>query len=131
MPGLSGIELQSRLLAQGCGTPIIFITAFPDETVEARAMKAGAIGFLSKPFDAPTLIRCLDAALKAAGRRNRRTVRFGRRLELPGAMHHCGSFVTARDLASSRLYLGIDFSNQHDSRLYLRRMEHFVLRELP
>jgi FixJ family two-component response regulator len=64
MPGLSGIELQSQMLARGCGTPIIFITAFPDETVEARAMKAGAIGFLSKPFDAPTLIRCLDAALK-------------------------------------------------------------------
>jgi FixJ family two-component response regulator len=64
MPGLSGVELQSRLLAQGYNTPIIFITAFPDESVEARAMKAGAICFLSKPFDGPTLIRYLDAALQ-------------------------------------------------------------------
>jgi FixJ family two-component response regulator len=69
MPGLSGVELQSRLLAQGCRIPIIFITAFPDENVEARAMKAGAICFLSKPFDGSTLIKYLDVALKrqAAG----------------------------------------------------------------
>ena len=64
MSGLSGVELQSRLLAQGHRTPIIFITAFPDESVEARAMKAGAICFLSKPFDGSTLIKCLDRALK-------------------------------------------------------------------
>jgi FixJ family two-component response regulator len=64
MPGLSGVELQSRLLAQGHRTPIIFITAFPDESVEARAIKAGAICFLSKPFDGSTLIKCLDRALK-------------------------------------------------------------------
>jgi FixJ family two-component response regulator len=64
MPGLSGVELQSRLLAQGCRIPIIFITAFPDENVEARAMKAGAICFLSKPFDGSTLIKYLDVALK-------------------------------------------------------------------
>ena len=64
MPGLSGVELQSRLLAQGQRTPIIFITAFPDKSIEARAMKAGAICFLSKPFDGSTLIKCLDRALK-------------------------------------------------------------------
>jgi FixJ family two-component response regulator len=64
MPGLSGVELQSRLLAQGQRTPIIFITAFPDKSIEARAMKAGAICFLSKPFEGSTLIKCLDRALK-------------------------------------------------------------------
>jgi FixJ family two-component response regulator len=64
MPGLSGVELQSRLLAQGQRIPIIFITAFPDKSIEARAMKAGAICFLSKPFEGSTLIKCLDRALK-------------------------------------------------------------------
>jgi FixJ family two-component response regulator len=64
MPGLSGIELQDRLLAEGRSMPIIFVTAFPNEAVRVRAMKAGAIGFLIKPFDAPTLISALDVALK-------------------------------------------------------------------
>lgn len=63
MSGLSGLELQRCLLAQGRHTPIIFITAFPDENVKAQAMRAGAICFLIKPFDGSTLIRCLQAAL--------------------------------------------------------------------
>jgi FixJ family two-component response regulator len=68
MPGLSGVDLQKRLLNQGHNTPIIFITAFPDKTVEAKAMKAGAICFLSKPFDGSELIECLDTALKRHSR---------------------------------------------------------------
>jgi FixJ family two-component response regulator len=64
MPGLSGIELQRRLLAQGHHTPIIFITAFPDDAIRARVLDAGAVCFLTKPFDGPSLIRCLDRALK-------------------------------------------------------------------
>jgi FixJ family two-component response regulator len=67
MPGMSGIELQSRLLAQGHRLPIIFITAFPDESIRARAMDAGAICFLSKPFDGATLIKYLDVALDQHG----------------------------------------------------------------
>jgi FixJ family two-component response regulator len=51
MPGLSGVELQSVLLARGDPTPMIFITAFPEEKVRRRVLEAGAIGFLSKPFD--------------------------------------------------------------------------------
>ena len=51
MPGLSGVELQSLLVAQGRRTPIIFITAFPEERIRSRVLEAGAIGFLSKPFD--------------------------------------------------------------------------------
>jgi DNA-binding response OmpR family regulator len=43
--------------------PIIFITAFPEENVRAQALEAGAACFLSKPFDARTLIKCLDAAM--------------------------------------------------------------------
>ncbi len=64
MPGMSGVELQSLLIAQGHRTPIIFITAFHEESIRARAMKAGAICFLSKPFEGQTLIECLDTALK-------------------------------------------------------------------
>jgi FixJ family two-component response regulator len=66
MPCLSGVELQSHLLAQGDRTPVIFITAFPEERTRARAMKAGAIGFLSKPFEEESLIQHLHAALKTA-----------------------------------------------------------------
>src|SRR3977135_3565958 len=68
MPGMSGVELQSRLIAEGRRLPIIFITAFFDESVRARALKAGAICFLTKPFDGPTLIRHLDEALKMSRR---------------------------------------------------------------
>src|SRR4051812_37847802 len=50
MPGSSGLDLQKRLLAQGYRIPIIFITAFPDQNARTRAMNAGAIGFLRKPF---------------------------------------------------------------------------------
>jgi FixJ family two-component response regulator len=62
MPGMNGIELLMTVRAQGYRAPFIFITAFPDETSRARALKAGAIGFLSKPFAGPTLINCLGVA---------------------------------------------------------------------
>jgi FixJ family two-component response regulator len=63
MPGLSGVELQTRLIAQGNRTPIIFVSAISDERTRARALKAGAIGFLSKPFNEKRLIEYLHAAL--------------------------------------------------------------------
>ena len=71
MPGLSGIELQSLLLARGHRTPIIFVTAFPEERTRARALQAGAVGFLRKPLDEEHLIDCLDQALQ--GRAGERT----------------------------------------------------------
>ena len=67
MPAMSGVDLQARLLTQGHRVPFIFITAFPEETIRARALKAGAIGFLTKPFDKLALIKCLDAALESRG----------------------------------------------------------------
>jgi FixJ family two-component response regulator len=63
MSGLSGAELQRLLIAQGVDTPIIFITAFPEENLRRRVLDAGAVGFLSKPFDEGCLISCLKAAL--------------------------------------------------------------------
>ena len=63
MKGLSGVELQSRLVAQGWRTPIIFVTAFPDERISERAIDAGAIGFLYKPVSNEKLEKFLDLAL--------------------------------------------------------------------
>ena len=65
MPGLSGLDLQSRLIAEGQRIPVIFITAFPEERFRRRAMNAGAVGFLSKPFDEEALIHSLETALQA------------------------------------------------------------------
>ena len=63
MKGLSGVELQELLIAQGRRTPIIFVTAFPDERTRNHALDAGAIGFLSKPFSDEKLTKFLDLAL--------------------------------------------------------------------
>ena len=65
MPGLCGVELQDRLIAQGHHIPIIFITGQPDDIARTRAMKAGAVAFLSKPINHDHFIGCLDQALKA------------------------------------------------------------------
>jgi FixJ family two-component response regulator len=61
---MSGVELQAYLLAQGHRVPFIFFTAFPDERIRARALRAGAICYLTKPFDEHSFIQCLDAALE-------------------------------------------------------------------
>ena len=66
MPGLSGLDLQDRLIARGHRIPIIFITGYPDDSVRARAMKAGAVAFLSKPYNHDHLLGYLDKALKAS-----------------------------------------------------------------
>jgi FixJ family two-component response regulator len=70
MPGMSGIEMQSILIASGKDIPIIFITAFPDERTRTRAMEAGAVGFLSKPFEGSTLIQYIDDALTSQSDRS-------------------------------------------------------------
>jgi FixJ family two-component response regulator len=64
MPGMSGIELQAHLVTQGYRVPFIFFTAFPDERIRAQALRAGAICYLTKPFDGDSLVQGLQAALK-------------------------------------------------------------------
>ena len=64
MAVMSGLDLLTVMRTQGYRAPFIFITAFPDEGVRARALKAGAIAFLAKPFAGPTLIDCLNSALQ-------------------------------------------------------------------
>ncbi len=56
MPGLSGLDLQDWLIAEGHRIPIIFLTGYPDENVRARALKSGAVAFLSKPFNQDHLL---------------------------------------------------------------------------
>ena len=63
LPGMSGIELQEYLTAHGYNTPVVFITAFPDQGIRDRAMNGGAVGFLSKPFDESRLLQCVEQAL--------------------------------------------------------------------
>jgi FixJ family two-component response regulator len=67
MPGLSGVELQSLLLAQGYRMPMIFVTATVEEKTRARALKAGALAFLTKPFHVERLIEYVHTA--CTGRR--------------------------------------------------------------
>jgi FixJ family two-component response regulator len=64
MPGLSGIYLQDLMIARGHRTPIIFLTGYAAENVRARAMKAGAVCFLSKPLIHDHLVGHLANALK-------------------------------------------------------------------
>ena len=63
MPAMSGLDLLTHMRAQGYAAPFIFITAFPEESVRARALKAGAICFLAKPFAGAELINCVEVAI--------------------------------------------------------------------
>jgi len=63
MPGMSGLELQARLKADGCRIPIIFITAHGDARVRIQAMREGAVEFLMKPFDDDVFLSRVRAAV--------------------------------------------------------------------
>ena len=63
MPGMSGLELQTKLKAERCRIPIIFITAHGDLKVRTQAMRDGALKFLAKPFDNSVLLEAVHAAL--------------------------------------------------------------------
>ena len=64
MPGMSGLDLQARLNAERCQIPTIFITAHGDQEMRLHAMRAGAVEFLSKPFDDELLVESVRAALE-------------------------------------------------------------------
>jgi FixJ family two-component response regulator len=63
MPGMSGLELQAKLKAEGYRIPIIFITAHGDAEMRTLAMRDGAVEFLTKPFDDAVLLEIVHAAL--------------------------------------------------------------------
>jgi len=64
LPGLSGLDLQRELAAQGIKLPIIFITSYGDIPMSVRAMKAGAAEFLTKPFRDQDLLDAIQQALE-------------------------------------------------------------------
>jgi FixJ family two-component response regulator len=64
MPGMNGLQFQSHLAAEGCGIPIIFITAYDDRESRGRAMQAGAVAFLSKPFGDEQLLQTIRSTLR-------------------------------------------------------------------
>jgi FixJ family two-component response regulator len=67
MPGMSGLELQEKLKAEGCRIPIIFITAHGDDEMRIQAMREGVVEFLSKPFNDAVLLEVVHAALERSG----------------------------------------------------------------
>jgi FixJ family two-component response regulator len=64
MPGMSGLELQTKLKAERCRVPIIFITAHGDARMRTQSMRDGAVKFLAKPFDNAVLLEAVHAALE-------------------------------------------------------------------
>jgi two-component system response regulator FixJ len=62
LPGMNGFELQNRLKAEGRTIPLIFITAHSDEVSRQRALKGGAIDFLSKPVRREVLLKAIQSA---------------------------------------------------------------------
>jgi FixJ family two-component response regulator len=63
LPGMNGLEFQETLSKTGNPMPIVFITAFGDIPMTSRAMKAGAVEFLAKPFQKDDLLTAIDQAL--------------------------------------------------------------------
>ena len=66
MSGMSGVELQEQLAASGSKVPIVFMTAHADASVRARALAAGAVEFLEKPFSDDALLDAVDKAIGGA-----------------------------------------------------------------
>lgn len=64
LPGISGLELQQEMAARGLRLPIVFITGHGDIPMSVRAMKAGAVDFLTKPFDADQLLESVAQAVR-------------------------------------------------------------------
>jgi FixJ family two-component response regulator len=89
LPGLSGLELQTRLAETSQSIPIVIMTAHGDIPMVRKALKAGAIDFLTKPFQDDELLRAIDQALAAdRARRQSETL--------------MGSIVTRYDTLSDR-----------------------------
>ena len=64
MPGMTGLEVQERMNRAGMDVPVIFITAFMEEGIEEEAMRAGAVGFLRKPFTDEALVELIRIAVQ-------------------------------------------------------------------
>ena len=63
MPGMNGLQLQSHLAVEGWSIPVIFITAYGNKQVRRKAMQAGAVAFLEKPFGDEQLLETIRSTL--------------------------------------------------------------------
>ena len=63
MPGMNGLDLQRHIAASGWRVPIVFITSHADDDARTRALAAGAVAFLSKPFREKEILDAINAAL--------------------------------------------------------------------
>jgi FixJ family two-component response regulator len=73
MPGMNGLEVQRRLALEGIALPLVFITAHEEDGIAERAIAAGAVGFLQKPFTDQSLIKLIRRALHLGEGRGDRT----------------------------------------------------------
>jgi FixJ family two-component response regulator len=71
LPGMSGLAFQEELAKTGVTLPVIFLTGHADVPMTVRAMKAGAVEFLTKPFDDQELLDAIDAAIERDRARHR------------------------------------------------------------
>jgi len=76
MPGLSGLELQTRLAARHAQIPIIIVTGYADVSMAVQALRAGAMDFIEKPFSSQALVERIQEAVERDRRLRRATVRF-------------------------------------------------------
>ena len=90
MPGLNGLEVQQRLVESECDLPVILLTAYADVALTVRAMKAGAVEVLTKPFEEQPLLDAVQQALEHE--RDRRPAREERRRD-----RGCFETLTARE----------------------------------
>ena len=67
MPNMSGLDLHNNLSLLGKKIPTVLITAYPNDAVRARALQAGVICYLPKPFDESELLKCIHTALGKSG----------------------------------------------------------------
>ena len=63
MPGMTGLELYSHLIAVGTPIPTVLVTAYPDEAARTRAFKAGIRCYLAKPLEPDALLACIRSAI--------------------------------------------------------------------
>jgi FixJ family two-component response regulator len=70
MPGMNGLAVQDNLARGGKPFPVVFITAHDDVGIREKALAAGAVAFLRKPFDDELLIKTIEEALRRGGDRN-------------------------------------------------------------
>jgi FixJ family two-component response regulator len=109
LPGLSGLDLQKQI-AERTAMPVIFITGHPDVPMTVQAMKAGAMEFLTKPFNDETLLLAIRAAIE----RSRATLRHDSEMRL---LRNCYSSLTPREREVMKLVVSGLLNKQVGSEL--------------